>query len=258
MSVTARVSWISLTPVKGLALHLVDETELLESGLQGDRCFFLVDETNRLVNDKRHGPLQTVLADYDEEARTLTMTLPGGLTLAAPVEAGDAIATSFHGTTKQARLVPGPWNEALSDVAGASVRLVKPDRPAPDRGRSGAATLLGEGSLAAIADVLGIETIDSRRFRMNFGVGGLEPHAEDGWIGRRVRVGEAVVVPAGNVGRCAITTQDPKTGVRDLDTLAAIGDYRADVVATEPLPFGVHAAVASPGRVRRGDAVELV
>jgi uncharacterized protein YcbX len=258
VSVTARVSWISLTPVKGLALRLVDETELLESGLKGDRCFFLVDETNRLVNDKRHGPLQTVRADYDEEARTLTMTLPGGLTLAAPVESGDEIATTFHGTSKRARLVPGPWDEALSDVAGTSVRLVEPDRPAPDRGRSGAATLLGEGSLAAIADVLGIETIDSRRFRMNFGVGGLEAHAEDGWIGRRVRVGEAVVVPAGNVGRCAITTQDPNTGVRDLDTLAAIADYRAEIGTTEPLPFGVHAAVATPGLVRRGDVVELV
>jgi MOSC domain-containing protein len=258
VSVTARVSWISLTPVKGLALHLVDETELLESGLNGDRCFFLVDETNRLVNDKRHGLLQTVRADYDEQARTLTMTLPGGLTLAAPVETGDEIAASFHGTSKRARLVPGPWDEGLSDVAGTSVRLVQPDRPAPDRGRSGAATLLGEGSLAAIADVLGIETIDSRRFRMNFGVGGLEPHAEDGWIGRRVRVGEAVVVPAGNVGRCAITTQDPSTGVRDLDTLAALADYRAEIGTTEPLPFGVHASVATPGLVRRGDVVELV
>ena len=93
---------------------------------------------------------------------------------------------------------------------------------------------------------------------MNFGVEGLEPHAEDAWIGRRLRVGEAVVVPVGNVGRCAITTQDPNTGVRDLDTLGALADYRGDIETTEPLPFGVHAAVASAGRVSRGDVVELV
>ena len=46
---------------------------------------------------------------------------------------------------------------------------------------------------------------------MNFGIDGLEPHAEDGWIGKRISIGAAVVVPQGNVGRCAITTQNPET-----------------------------------------------
>jgi uncharacterized protein YcbX len=93
---------------------------------------------------------------------------------------------------------------------------------------------------------------------MNFGVDGLEPHEEDRWIGRRVRVGEAVVVPQGNVGRCAITTQNPDTGRADLDTLKALARYRGDLDTTEPLPFGVHAAVVEPGRVRLGDAIELL
>ena len=254
----ARVSWISLTPVKGLALHLVDAVDVLESGLRGDRQFFLIDDNDRLVNDKRHGPLQTVRAAYDEEARTLTLAFPDGRRLSGPIEPGDEIVTSFHKLPRSARLVPGPWNDALSQVAGELIRLVEPESPAPDRGRNGAATLLGDGSLAAIAGVLGVEAVDPRRFRMNFGVEGLEPHAEDAWIGRRLRVGEAVVVPVGNVGRCAITTQDPNTGVRDLDTLGALADYRGDIETTEPLPFGVHAAVASAGRVSRGDVVELV
>ena len=63
---------------------------------------------------------------------------------------------------------------------------------------------------------------------MNFGLDGLEPHEEDAWIGRRVQVGEAVVVPQGNVGRCAITTQNPDTGVPDLDTLKALAAYRGE------------------------------
>lgn len=255
---TARVSWISLTPVKGLALELVDEVDVLESGLRGDRRFFLVDASGRLVNDKRHGPLQTVRAAYDQDERRLSLAFADGRELAAAVEPAAEIVTSFHRTPKRARLVPGPWDDALSEVAGEPVRLVEPERQAPDRGRSGAATLLGAGSLGAIAGVLGVETLDLRRFRMNFGVDGLEPHAEDAWIGQRVRVGEAVVAPTGNVGRCAITTQDPRTGVRDLDTLGALADYRRDVETTEPLPFGIHAAVAAPGRVRRGDPVELL
>ncbi|HUK96029.1 MAG TPA: GrpB family protein [Gaiellaceae bacterium] len=251
----ASVSWIAFTPVKGLALHLADEIEVGESGLHGDRRFFLVDENDRLVNDKGHGALQTVRATYDESRRALRFDLPDGRAVEGAVETGDEIVTTFHGTPKRARLAPGPWDEALSGVAGIPVRLVEPERPAPDRGRSGAATLLGEGSLAAMARVLGVEEIDGRRFRMNFGVSGLEPHAEDAWIGRRMRIGEAVVVPAGNVGRCAVTTQDPRTGIRDLDTLGALADYRGEVETTEPLPFGVHALVAAPGRVRVGDLV---
>jgi len=91
---------------------------------------------------------------------------------------------------------------------------------------------------------------------MNFGIEGLEPHAEDGWIGLRIALGGAVVVPQGHVGRCAITTQNPDTGVADLDTLKALAAYRGDLETTEPLPFGVHAAVATPGRVRVGDPVQ--
>ena len=63
------------------------------------------------------------------------------------------------------------------------------------------------------------------------------------------------MVPQGNVGRCAITTQNPDTGVPDLDTLKALARYRGETPTTEPLPFGIHAAVAVPGRVRVGDPV---
>ena len=50
----------------------------------------------------------------------------------------------------------------------------------------------------------------------------------------------------GDVGRCAVTTQDPDTGVRDLDTLDALAGYRREG-RTEDLPFGVYGAVAVPG-----------
>jgi uncharacterized protein YcbX len=122
--------------------------------------------------------------------------------------------------------------------------------------RSGAATLLGTASLRAIARISGVDEVDGRRFRMNFGVEGLREHEEDEWLGRRVRIGEAVVVPNGNVGRCAVTTQNPETGKPDLDTLKALAAYRREVETTEPLPFGVHAAVAEAGRVRVGEPVE--
>ena len=66
-----------------------------------------------------------------------------------------------------------------------------------------------------------------------------------------------MVAPVGDVGRCAVTTRNPDTGEVDLDTLKTLAAYRPEG-RTEPLPFGVHAAVVQPGRVRVGDGVRLV
>jgi uncharacterized protein YcbX len=253
--VTARIAWISLTPVKATMLHLVEEADLLETGVRGDRRFYLITEQGRLVSSKHHGALQLVRAEYGEASDTLTMRLPDGTHVSAPVERGEEVRTTFHKRARAARLVVGPWAEALSSLTGEPIRLVEPELPAPDRGRGGAATLLGTTSLGRLAEQLGVEDVDHRRFRMNFGVEGVEAHEEDGWRGRRLRIGEAVVVPQGNVGRCVITTQNPDTGRTDLDTLKALAGYRRDLDSTEPLPFGIHAAVAEPGRVRVGDRV---
>jgi uncharacterized protein YcbX len=255
-AVSARVAWISFTPVKGLALRQLEQCELTESGVAGDREFFLVDENDRLVNAKGLGILQRIVPSYDHEAGILALVLPDGTTLADDVRFDGALDARFWGATVPVRVVDGPWSAAISSFAGRELRLVRAPGPAPDRRRSGAATLLGTASLAAMARALGVEDVDGRRFRMNFGVDGLGEHEEDTWLGRRVRLGEAVVVPQGNVGRCAVTTQNPDTGAPDLDTLKALADYRREAETTEPLPFGVHAAVAQAGRVRVGDVVE--
>jgi len=254
--VSGHVAWISLSPVKGLALGRLEECELTEGGLAGDRRFFLVDEDDRLVNSKGLGMLQQIVPSYDEETELLTLAFPDGTILSQEISCDGALEAGFWSVSVPGRVVEGPWSEAFSDFTGRDLRLVRADTPATDRRRSGAATLLGTASLRAMARLLGVDEVDGRRFRMNFGVDGLGEHEEDEWVGRRVRIGEAVVVPQGNVGRCAVTTQNPETGVPDLDTLKALAAYRQDVETTEPLPFGVYAAVAEPGRVRLGDPVE--
>jgi uncharacterized protein YcbX len=253
---SARVAWISYCPVKGFAIQQLDRCELTEAGVAGDRQFFLVDENDRLVNSKGLGVLQQIVPRYDGEADSLTLSFPDGTAVAQPIGFNGSLNALFWSTTVDVHVVEGPWSEAISEFAGRSLRLVRAHGPAPDRLRSGAATLLGTGSLRAIARTLGVDEVDGRRFRMNFGIDGLREHEEDEWLGRRVRLGEAVVVPIGNVGRCAVTTQNPDTGAPDLDTLKALAAYRPGIDATEPLPFGVHAAVANPGRVRLGDPVE--
>ena len=253
----ATVAWVAYAPVKGLALELADAGELTEYGLANDRRFFLVDENDRLVNAKGLGMLQQVRAAFDEAQNTLTFHMPDGATISEPVELDGALTARFWDWTKDARVVVGPWSDAISDLAGKNLRLVMPAQTAPDRQRGGAASLLSTASLRALAAELGVDAVDARRFRMHFGIDGIDAHAEDGWIGKRVRIGDAVVVPQGHVGRCAVTTQNPDTGSPDLDTLKALKRYRGALETTEPLAFGVYAAVAEPGRVRVGDPVEL-
>jgi uncharacterized protein YcbX len=251
-----RVAWISIAPVKGLALRQLDECELTEGGVDGDREFFLVDGNDRLVNSKGLGALQQIVPAFDPTAETLELAFPDGTIVAEPLRFDGDVEAQFWGSIVRARVVEGPWSEAISSFAGRPLRLVRPPGPAPDRMRGGAATLVGSGSLRALARTLAVDDVDGRRFRMNFGVDGLDDHEEDEWLGRPVRLGGAVVVPQGNVGRCAVTTQNPDTGEPDLDTLKALAVYRRATETTEPMPFGVHAAVAQPGRVRVGDAVE--
>lgn len=253
------VAWITIAPVKALALVHRDEVELEPFGVRENRRFHLVDEEGRLVNGKTVGPLVAVVPDYDEASGRLVLRFPDGTVVDGTVEPGDLVATTISRRPVAARLVEGPWAEALSEAAGVQLRLVESERPGDgsDRGQRGGVSLVGTASLGALADAAGVDRVDGRRFRMLFGVDGFEPHAEDGWLGRRVRVGEAVVRPLGNVGRCAVTTQNPDTGVPDLDTLRVLGEYRCDVETSEPLPFGVWGEVVEPGRVRVGDRAEL-
>jgi uncharacterized protein YcbX len=128
---TGRVAWISLTPVKATAVQLVDQIELLENGLAGDRRFYLVSETGRLINNKDCGPLQLVRAEYDERADVLTLHMPDGTVVSDQVERGDEVETRFHSRSRTARLVRGPWAQALSSLVGEQVRVVDPGTGLP-------------------------------------------------------------------------------------------------------------------------------
>jgi hypothetical protein len=89
---------------------------------------------------------------------------------------------------------------------------------------------------------------------MLFDLYGGEPHEEDAWD--RVRIGDAIVRVAGPVPRCAVTTQDPASGVPSLDTLRGIKAYRGLRGEEKKIDFGVYFDVEQPGCVRVGDAVE--
>jgi uncharacterized protein len=254
-----RVVRISIAPVK--ALHLVnpDEVEVTRAGVVGDRRFWLVDGDRRLVNGKRHPELMRVHAEWDEASGRLALTFPDGSFVEGEVSSGEPFAAELYGTPHPSWTVPGPWQEALSEFAGEPLTLLRSEGGAQDRGndRGGWASLVSRGSLERLrAEARADTPVDGRRFRMLFEIDGVEAHEEDSWLGHRVAIGDAVIVPLGDVGRCVVTTCDPDRGVSDFDTLKLLAGYRREGV-TEPLPFGVYCDVAVPGRVRVGDPVHL-
>jgi uncharacterized protein len=253
----ARVSRISIVPVKGLAVQRVDAVELGPNGVAENRRLHLIDATGAFVNGKTSMRLSLVASRLDLAAETLEVEFPEGDVVAGTLELGDPIETIFFGRPAAGRLVTGPWNAALSAWSGLDLRLVMSDElgAACDRGPGVGVSIVSAASIADLARTGGVESLDSRRFRMLFEVDGVEPYAEDAWIGRDVQIGEAVVRPLGNVGRCVVTTRDPATAERDFDTLGVLASYRRDIETTEPLPLGVAGDVVATGRVRVGDPV---
>ena len=241
--------------MKGLALERRNEVELERFGVRDNRRFYIVDGDGRRYGLLRDPRLWLVTPSWDEVANRLSLTFPNGTRVAGEVELDGRVTTDFYGRDVSGRVVAGDFGDALSEYVGQPLRLVMADNPggAVDRSR-GRVTMVSEASLAELARHAGRDAVDGRRFRMLIGVDGCGPHEEDEWLGGRVRVGEAVVELYEQVARCAITTQNPDTGERDLDTLRTIKDYRG-LRDGEALDFGVFGEVAEPGRVRVGDAV---
>lgn len=255
----AHVTLISFAPVKGLGLSHPESVDLTECGVRADRRFFLTGEGGRLLNGKSAGQLVQVTAVGGADGATLELRFPDGSVVSGEVEPGELVHTDFYGQRVPGRVVAGPFGAALASFAGRTLRLVRAEGEVGgvDRGRRGSVSLVSTGSLGRLAEEGGVELVDSRRFRMLFMIEGVEAHEEDGWLGQEVAVGEALIRPNGLVGRCAVTTHDPDTGVPDLDTLRLLRAYRSSVPTDEPLPFGIWGEVLRPGRAAVGDEVSV-
>jgi hypothetical protein len=248
------VARLSVTPVKGLALHHPEEILLELFGVAADRRFYLVRENGRLFSGLHHGPLVRIRGDWEMDTDRLGLTFPDGTVVADAVRLGDPVVTDFWGRRVSGRAVLGPWDEALTSFVGKQVRLVKADDPAAGVDVK-PVTLVSEGSVAELGRKAGLDGVDGRRFRMLIDLAGCSAHEEDTWAGRSLHLGEAVVEVLGPVPRCATTTRDPGTGIRDFDTLRTIEAYRGRRDGKN-IDFGVYARVLEAGRVKVGDPAE--
>jgi hypothetical protein len=251
-----RVELLTITPIKGMALHHPEAVELRETGAVGDRAFFVIDESDKLLSLTRTGAFASLQAEVGED---LILRDDEGVVCRGPVRHGDSVWADFYGFKfVRGHIVDGPWTGLLSDRAGQPVRLVQAD--APGGGIDiGPVTVLGSASVERLAAEAG-EPVDQRRFRMLIGLTTEEPHVEDTWRGMRL-VGEQIELRIGDpVARCAAITRDPDRGKRDQQLVRLIRDYRGmrELRRGPGVPFGAYAHVLRPGRLAVGERLKLM
>lgn len=253
-----RVAAIRRYPVKSLQGELLDEVELDEGGLAGDRLWGVVDRsTGKVWSAKRHAAL------LDASARTTPagplVTLPDGTeVLPDDPDRDDRLSDWLGADVCLARADAAPPR-----VYEASLQL-DPDVDVFDVPMGptrfldlSPVHLLTTASLATAAAHHPDGTWSADRFRPSFLVetngDDHDGFAENTWVGRKLVVGAAeldVVLPT---VRCVMTTcaQPPLDLARDLGILESL-------IRSNQQNLGVYADVRAGGTVRVGDRVELV
>jgi uncharacterized protein YcbX len=271
------ISQLIVYPIKSCAGIPFSSARLLESGLEYDRNWMLVDPAGRFVTQRTHPRLALVRVGIG--ASELVIEAPGMDPLHTPLAAEDLrdaplVDATVWGDTVAA-LDTGPATAGwFSRFLGTPLRLVRfapsarrlasrkwtGDVDAPTQFADGYPLLvIGQASLDDLNERLvrkGALAIPMNRFRPNLVVTGLDAYEEDyvdTFYGDAGDGGVAlrVVKPC---SRCPMPTIDQATGAPDpgwpnepTDTLST---YRASPVLDGALTFGQNAIVVAGAGVR--------
>jgi uncharacterized protein YcbX len=225
-------------PVKSMRGEPLPRAALDEAGLEGDRAWALLDRLRNWASAKTNrGRWRLVDGMLDLRAETagdgaVVVTLPDGRTAVAGTADADAL---------------------LSEHLGRELRFDRGDRGYRWGRHHDAAPLhlVTSSTLAALADDDGAP-LDPLRLRANVVLqtpAGAPDFAEDGWVGRRLRLGGALLQVAEATGRCVMTTRAQG------DEIPAGPTVLKRIGARNGANAGVYLAVVRPGEVAVGDAL---
>ena len=93
---------------------------------------------------------------------------------------------------------------------------------------------------------------EEARFRPNILFDNLPAWEEFEWVGRRLRIGTAVLEVTKRTVRCAAVEVNPATGTRDADPIRELKHLYGHA------DLGIHAAVIEGGRIAPGDTISVL
>jgi hypothetical protein len=249
------VARFNVAPVKSTSLQHPDAIELGPNGVTADRRFLFIGVDGKRISGGAKAALLGIRSTFDADRDRLTLELPDGTRAegdAAPAD--DGMRVALFDREVDVRPVPGPFDAVVSRLLDRDVMLVRVERPERGGGVR-PVSIVSTASVEELGRRAEREAPDPRRFRMLVEVDGCAPHEEDEWSGLRLRMGDAIVRVGDGVPRCVLTTLHPDTGEPDFPTLDVLATYRR---RGSDLLFGVYADVEEPGRVRVGDAIEVL
>jgi uncharacterized protein len=256
------VAGLYIHPVKSCARIAVDEALVIETGLEWDRQWMVVDEAGELVTQRELPKLALVRPTL--RANDLVLRAPGMLALHLALDAieGEARVRVWDDVLDAGDMgdLAAQW---FSDFLGQRVRLARFDpevqRVSDPRWTGGTRALtafadafallvLSSASVDALNERLrarGAAPVQSDRFRPNLVLDGLQPHEED-WIDRITLEGPdgpVVLRLVKPCTRCSIPDVDPARGEPDHAVGAELSAYRADARMDGKITFGMNAIV---------------
>src|SRR5215218_7623561 len=280
-------------PVKSMRGERLEQAELTEHGLVGDRAYALIDtDTGKVVSAKSVRLFPNLLdcrAAFVEPPRLggelppVQITLPDGTSVTSDSSDVDSVLSAyFRRDVTLARAAPDDftidqYHPDIEDVDPAGYRdtfveqklgsafFAEAGLPSPLP--SGAfmdlfpVTVLTTSTLEQLSKLLPQSRFDQRRFRMNVIVDAEEGgFVENDWIGLELAIGEAarlgVALPD---PRCVMTTLAQDDLPKDTEVLRTLTRHnRVQVGGAGQFPCaGVYAVVEVPGTMRVGDRVAL-
>jgi uncharacterized protein YcbX len=271
-------------PVKSMGGERLAAAHLGLRGIPGDRGWAVYDEARQgITGAKRLPGLRGCRARYGVEPQEneapppAHVTLPDGSEVAT--DAGDAALRLAAALGRPVSLRSlgraGTGSAPRLTTQGESPEFVRalmgvmPGEPLPDMSafpperlamlREGnffdalPVHLLTRTTLATLAGLAPESVWDERRFRPNLLVEADEKqgYPELAWVGRRVRVGRAVIQIVTGCPRCVMVTQP-------VDELPQDHHVMRTLVREIRHTAGIYASVVEPGAMRVGDAVERI
>jgi uncharacterized protein YcbX len=272
-------------PVKSMVGTTVPAADLTSTGIVGDRTWAVRDQVRGGIRGaKVLGGLMQLSARYAEDGATggpAVITLPDGAAVTTDdPEVHIRVSAAIDHEVVLESLRPADdldhyrRGEAYHDDLMVELRSIfgrEDDEPLPDLSQFPDVILEFESppgtyydvhpllvmttsALRSLEQALPDSTVDVRRFRPSFVVdtGAAEGHPERDWIGRQLRIGDAVVQVEGGCPRCVMVTR------RIDDDLPQDRTILRHIVRDLGQDVGVYATVVTPGRFAAGDEAMLL
>jgi hypothetical protein len=244
-----RLAQISRHPIKSHGRERLSRVMLTKDrALPWDRHWAVAHEAARLVpgwnpcanfaRGAKAPGLMSISAKLDEARGQITLSAPGKPDLSfAPDDADD-----LPGFLNWVRDLNPVDRAQPARIVTGGVGMTDTDYPS--------VSILNLGSNAALGAEMGV-SLAPERWRANLWLEGLAAWSERDWVGRQIRIGEAMLEVTEHIVRCRATMANPATGLIDADTLAALNEGHGHQ------EMGLYARVISGGSITVGDPVTV-